>query len=74
MKLKIKFKEKGYSFLNMNLVIVKKVRHSLRETSEHHQAGADKDADVDVFKGLFLLRKGSCQHLKEQMSRSDLIS
>ena len=54
----------------MNLVIVKKVRHSLEDTGQHHQA----DADVDVFKGLFLLRKGSCQHLKEQMSRSDLIS
>ena len=52
----------------MNLVIVKKVRHSLEETSEHHQAGADKDADVDVLKRLFLLRKGSCQHLKKQMS------
>ena len=58
----------------MNLVIVKKVRHSLEDTGQHHQAGADKDADVDVFKGLFLLRKGSCQHLKEQMSRSYLIS
>ena len=52
----------------MNLVIVQVECQCLHDAGEDHEAGADQDADVDVLKGLFLLRQGSRQHLKEQMS------
>ena len=50
------------------LVIVQIKCQCLHDARKDHEAGADKDADVDVLKGLFLLRQGSRQHLEEQMS------
>ena len=49
----------------MNLVVVQVECECLHDAGEDHEAGADKDANVDVVIGLFLLRQGSCQLLKE---------
>ena len=40
----------------MNLVIVQIECQRLHDAGEDHEAGADQDADVDVLKGMFLLR------------------
>ena len=39
----------------MNLVVVQVVCECLHDAGEYHEAGADKDADVDVLKRLLLL-------------------
>ena len=52
----------------MNLVVIQVECQCLHDAGENHEAGDDQDADVDVVIGLFLLRQGSCQHLKKQMS------
>ena len=41
----------------MNLVVVQVVCECLHDAGEYHEAGADKDADVDVVIGQFLLEK-----------------
>ena len=38
----------------MTLLLEK--RMACHDAGEYHEAGVDKDADVDVFKGLFFLR------------------
>ena len=58
----------------MNLVVVQVECQCLHDAGDDHEAGADRDADVDVVIWLFLLRQGSCQHLKEQMSWFNLVS
>ena len=42
--------------INMNFVIVQVECECLHDAGEDHEAGADQDADVDVLKGMFLLR------------------
>ena len=49
----------------MNLVVVQVECQCLHDAGEDHEAGADQDTHIDVVKGLFLLRQGSCQHLEE---------
>ena len=43
-------------YILSNLVTIDKVSECLHDAGEDHEAGADKDADVDVVIGLFLLR------------------
>ena len=62
------YKFEMVSVINMNLVIVQVECECLHDACEDHETGADQDADVDVLKGLFLLRQGSRQYLEEQMS------
>ena len=62
------YKFEMVTVINMNLVIVQVECECLHDACEDHETGADQDADVHVLKGLFFLRQGSRQHLKEQMS------
>ena len=58
-----------YEFKNLHhLVVVKEVDEHLHDAGEEHEASADKETDVDVVKGLLLLKPGSCKHLKKGMS------
>ena len=59
------YKFEMVSVINMNLVIVQVECECLHDAGEDHETGADKNANVNVVEGLFLLRQGSCQLLKE---------
>ena len=56
------------------LVIVEVVHADLHNAWENHQDGGGDQEGVDVVKWLILLFFGSCQHLQEGMSWSDLVT